>query len=124
MRRWGLTCLLLATPLVFAACASGGASEARETGPVASVVVVNDLRPPAVVTVRVVSSSGARRILGTVPPDATRTFEYDETAFAGQYRLTAERSDGQTVESRTFNLFLAAQVRWSLFNNSLTIGSL
>lgn len=112
--------LLVAAPLL-AACATGGGSARRVEGETVSIQIRNDLRPGAEVTVRISSTNGVRRVLGTVPPQGTRTLTYDEGSLTGQYRLSAQTSDGREVESRPFPLFGNASVVWVLFNNTLNV---
>jgi hypothetical protein len=111
--------LALVGPLLLAACAARGPGGAPEGQ--AQVAVTNDLRPQSVVTVRLLSTNGVRRILGNVPPQATRVFSYTESVFSGQYQLVAEATDGRKVESERFNPFFGVQVRWSLFTNAVAL---
>lgn len=109
--------------LLLAACASRAAGE-TQGNELAMITVTNDLRPQSLVTVRIATAGGSRRILGSVPPESTRRFSLSEPTLVGQYRLLAEAADGRTAESRDFNLFVGADARWSLFNNSLVIGTM
>lgn len=121
VRRVWLSSLL--APLLLAACASGGGSR-QVLSQTAEVTVENDLRPAREVTVRLSSTSGTRRILGSVPPGGTRSLTVDEPGFSGQYRLIAQGADGDEVQSRQFTLFPGAQVRWTLFSNTLSVTSM
>ena len=113
------TALLIAPLLLLAACATSGAGGGE--GNTVAIEVRNDIRPLSAVTVRVGSTNGVRQILGTVPPGGTRTLSFNEQALSGQYRLTAETTDGRTIESRPFTLVVAATVRWSLFSNTVSV---
>jgi len=116
-----LLLLLVAAPLL-AACATGGGASARSVaGATASLRIQNDLRPGTPVTVRISSTTGFRRVLGTVPPQSTRTLTVDERSFTGQYRLVAQSTDGKEIESQQFTLFANATVSWNLFNNTLSV---
>jgi hypothetical protein len=106
--------------LLLAACAPGATARAV-AGDAVTVVVRNDLRPETAVTVRLVSSAGVRLVLGSVPPNASRTMTADNQRFAGQYRLVVEGADGREVQSSAFTLLPNARVTWGLFANSLVV---
>ena len=112
---------LVVAPLLLAACAAPRAASRTVTGRTASFLIQNDLRPGSAVTVRIASTAGLRRVLGSVAPQSSRTVTLDESSFAGQYRLIAETSDGEEIESRQFTLFANARVSWALFNNTLSV---
>lgn len=114
---------LLVVPLLLAsACTAGGGGKGGQTGgATVTIEVRNDLRPPTEVTLRITSSNGVRRILGSVPPGGSRKMTFEEGGFSGQYRLVAEAADGQQRESRPFNLFPHGSVNWALFNNTLRV---
>jgi hypothetical protein len=113
---------LLVAPLLMAACAPGGGNRSRKIeGETVTIQVRNDLRPQTEVTLRIASSNGVRRILGSVPPGGSRKVTFEEGSFSGQYRLVAETASGQEMESRPFSLFRNAEVSWTLFNNTLRV---
>src|SRR5688500_17965348 len=118
MKLFARRAFVLVATLLLAACATRAREGGSQSGELAAISIINDLRPHSVVTVRIISSSGVRRILGSVPPQGSRGFTYDETSFAGQYQLTAEAADGRLVESRQLSIFLGAEVRWSLFSTT------
>ncbi len=114
---------LLVAALLVAACAtSGGRREPRPT--LVRVIVQNNLRPAGEVTIRLISSTGERRVLGSVPPGSDRTLEFEDATFTGTFQLVARLADGNQVESRSFTLFPAARVEWVLFNNTLNVRGL
>jgi hypothetical protein len=112
--------IVLGASLLLAACASG--TTAREIrGDTVTIVVRNDFRPETLVTVRLISSAGVRRVLGSVPPNGSRTITVDEQAFVGQYRLAVEGANGRELQSSAFTLLPHRRVTWSLFANSLVV---
>jgi hypothetical protein len=102
-----------------AASTSGGPSPADDR--VIIVQVNNNLTPPSVVTVRVEAVSGARIVLGTVPPGVKRPLRFKESMFATEFQLVAVQADGTTVTSRTFQLYPQAVVFWSLRDNMVAV---
>ncbi len=114
-------CLLLpVAALLLAACAAGsGVRQAR--GAAVTVAVENNLRPEAEVTVRLTSTTGTRRVLGSVPPHSTRRLVFEDRSFSGSYTLVATTADGRTITSRSFSLWSGLQVQWALFSNSLSL---
>lgn len=113
---------LLVAPLLLGACATGGGSREDAVEPI-TVAVRNDLRPPTEVTIRLFADGGARYLLGSVPPQQTRSLSAELGAVAGEYHLVAEAADGRELRSRTFAAFPFGRVEWSLFNNSLSVQS-
>jgi hypothetical protein len=110
---------LVAPLLLLAACASGGGrDDATEQ---ITVVVRNDLRPATAVTIRLLAEGGARHLLGSVPPQGTRTLPLQVGAVAGTYHLEAQAADGRELRSRSFTPFPFSRVAWSLFSNSLDV---
>lgn len=114
--------LLLTATLLLAACVAAGRSRQAVEDQV-SIRIENNLRPESEVTVRLISTSGTRRVLGSVSPHTTRTLEYAESPFSGSYRLTAQSADGREVSSQAFALFGGARVVWELFNNTLNVAA-
>ncbi|MGI9179793.1 MAG: hypothetical protein ACR2H9_04745 [Longimicrobiaceae bacterium] len=113
-------CLLLpVAALLLAACAAGSGGQAR--GAAVTVAVENNLRPEAEVTVRLTSTTGTRRVLGSVPPHSTRRLVFEDRSFSGSYTLVATTADGRTITSRSFSLWSGLQVQWALFSNSLSL---
>lgn len=108
-----------ALPLLVAACASG--ARGRTSASDVLVEVTNDLVPPTAVTVRVVSSSGRRSVVGGVAPSETRTLRYSESSYPGRFTLLADPSTGREVSSASFALFAGAHVVWSLRTNTLNV---
>lgn len=107
--------------LLVAACAAGSRpAPAKNLTPAPVIVSVrNDLVPRTSITVRIVSASGTRTILGIVPPGATRELRFDEPFLESTYRLIADTVEGSEVSSRAFELFPQATVHWRLSNNTL-----
>jgi hypothetical protein len=105
--------------LLLAACAAGS-RRTDATGDV-MVSVQNDLLPQSDLTVHIVSEGGLRRLLGGVPPGSTRTLQFHEVSYGGQFRLVARRSDGSEINSVRFSLFPGAGVTWTMRNNILQV---
>lgn len=104
--------------LVFStACASavrgGNGSEA------VFLEVRNDLVPPRAVTIRIMSSSGTRRLVGAVSPGQTRVFRIREPNFVGTYRLVAELDGGGQVISPPASFSPDESIVWTLRSNLL-----
>lgn len=106
--------------LLTAACASGGTRTNRQERAVAHVQVENNVLPPRGATIRVVSVSGPRAILGVVSAGRTTGFSYDQAGFQGMYFLLAEVDGGASVRSRNIALRDGSRLRWELQTNSLT----
>jgi hypothetical protein len=107
-------------PLLLAvACAKH--KPATDDDPSAEVLVevANDQSPPAPITVFIESEGGSRRLLGTVPPTATRTFHYKPLTHAARFVLLARLEGDGTIGSQPFTLTGTAGVSWSLRNNVL-----
>lgn len=86
------------------------------------VTVENDLTPRTPVQVRLEALDGGGRFLGSVSPGRTRTFEFEDTGYAGAYRLVGETGGGRRLQSRSFQLVPAAWVQWTLTPNSISMG--
>ena len=112
--------LLVLVPLLLAACAgnSGGREDPPES---VTVVVRNELRPATAVTVRLIAEGGGRHLIGSVPPQNTRSISVELGAVSGLYHLEAEGADGRQVRSRSFSLFPFSRADWNLFSNLVTV---
>ena len=121
--------LLLALPLLLAACAgnqasdTGGGPDAEErAGPDIAITVRNNLVIPAPVTVRIRPEiAGGLQILGNVSPGREQTFQYQPQVVRGNYRLTARATGGGDITSTPFQLTGVSQIRWDLQTNSIRI---
>lgn len=118
---------LLAAVAGLAAACGGPKAERPEAGPgepreELRVTVENDLTPRTPVEVRLVSLDGGSRFMGSVSPGRTRTFELEDTGYAGAYRLEGETGSGRRLTSRSFQLVPAAWIRWRLTANSISMG--
>jgi hypothetical protein len=117
--------LLLVVATGIPSACGGPKTERPEPGPereALRVTVENDLTPRTPVEIRLVSVDGGERFLGSVSPGRTRTFEFEDTGYAGQYQLTGETGGGRHVASRPFQLVAAAWILWRLTANSLSMG--
>ncbi len=112
------TLLPLVAAALLASCATGGWKPSeRVTGEEAVVEVHNDLSPPREITVRVLSSTGQRVLIGTVPAGRTRTLRFQASGFNGQYRLAGESMGGSTVTSSYFTLSAGDRLVWTVGPN-------
>jgi hypothetical protein len=116
---------LAALVLLAAGCAGrtaveGGPDEpAREPRRVL-VVVENNARTPAMLTVWVQARRGGRQMLGTVLPDATNSFHFVPDLPSGDYILIGRTAYGEEFVSNPFPISRTAVVNWSLFSNIAT----
>jgi hypothetical protein len=84
------------------------------------VQVINDLIPPRLVTVEIAAAQGgSRRVLGSVAPSQTRSFNYAPTVPGAEYIITSKDSEGHEIKSATFPLQTDETVVWSLRHNQL-----
>ena len=118
MRRT-VSCLrvVLVAVLLTGCAASTGARTV--TGEEVEVEVRNDLQPRRPVTIRAISSSGARTSLGVLSPGQTRLLWYRQPAFHGAYRLIAEADGGGQVVSIPIVLTPGMELIWTLQSNVL-----
>jgi hypothetical protein len=84
------------------------------------VIVENNARTPALLTVWVQPRRGGRQMLGTVLPDATNSFHFVPERSSGDYVLVARTPYGEEVVSNPFPISRTAVVSWSLFSNIAT----
>jgi hypothetical protein len=106
--------------LLLAACAAGS-RRARPPHEDVLVTVENDLVVRSEVTLRLVSSTGARTLLGVVPAGRRTEFRYAESSFAGTYRLVAQPGIGEDFSSPAFALHPGARIHWALTVNVVTV---
>jgi ABC-type molybdate transport system permease subunit len=110
--------LAAALPLGGCARARGGRRAAR---PIA-VHVRNDVIPPSELSVYLVSESGGRQFLGSVPPSQTRTLMFRQAAILERYQLIAEPPLARAIRSQPFMVDRnVAGVSWELGLNSLLL---
>jgi hypothetical protein len=118
-KRLTLRSLLSVALLPLAACATGG-GQATPAGDEVTVEVENNYRPMRDATVRLITPTGARQLLGSASPGRMTALRYRGNIVAGDYRLEAAGREGEVV-SQPFVLFPGARVVWSLPQNSLTV---
>ncbi|HEX8359515.1 MAG TPA: hypothetical protein VF613_05385 [Longimicrobium sp.] len=113
------TLLALLLVMVVAACASssGGRGQNANGREGVSVLVENTGTLTSDLTVYMISSSGTRQILGSVPPNRNVTLRYDGPRSGGQFRLLARPNGGRDILSNPFGLGGVSTVRWSLQSN-------
>jgi hypothetical protein len=120
VNRMTLRSLLSVALLPLAACATGG-GQATPAGDEVIVEVQNNFRPMRDATVRIISPTGARQLLGSASPGGSTVLRYRGNIVSGDYRLQASRRDGDEVTSEPFVLFPGAHVVWSLPQNSIAV---
>jgi hypothetical protein len=113
--------LLLPVALLLLAACAAGSRRARPPHEDVLVTVANDLVFRSEVTVRLVSSTGARTLLGVIPAGRTTTFRFEESAFAGAYRLVAQPATGRDLSSPAFTLHPGDRIHWTLQVNVVTV---
>jgi len=112
--------LALVLLLVAAACASGRGGNADTGGDAAgiSVLVDNSGAPASDITVYVLSSTGSRQLIGSVPPGQTATLRYRGSTLGGQFRLLARPTGGREIISNTFSFGRpGSTIRWNVYSN-------
>ncbi len=119
--------LCLAGTLTLGACATSSQAANRSEQTVAQenvqVQVQNNLVPPIAVTVWIVPRTGVKKMLGSVNPGATSTFDYSSTN-ALPFVLEARTTGGTNITSRQFTITAGTdQVAWDLHSNTVSIGS-
>ncbi len=114
-----LALLALVLALATGACAStsGARGESAGSGQGVAIQVENDNTPSSDLTVYMVTQSGNRQILGSVPPNRTVTLNYDGPVGGGQFRLLARPNGGRDIVSNPFALGGVTRMRWSLQSN-------
>jgi hypothetical protein len=117
---------LLAALAGVAGCASGG-STGTARHDLVQIEVRNDLVPGRGVTVRLVSQSDSRFLLGSVSPGQTRSFRLRRPGLRGSHHFTADPDggaivSGQTITSQTVALAPGrTALVWRLSTNFLTV---
>ena len=116
---------LAALVLLAAGCAGRTAVEGAPDEPAREprrvlVIVENDARTPAMLTIWVQARRGGRQMLGTVLPDATNSFHFVPDMPSGDYVLIARTAYGEEIVSNPFPISRTAVVNWSLFSNIAT----
>ena len=82
-----------------------------------TVVVQNNLRQPASLTVWAIARHGGRQRLGTVLPERTESFHFVPDMPSGEYVLVGRTDYGDEVVSNPFSMSRALVVSWNLFSN-------
>jgi hypothetical protein len=115
-----LRMLMLVALLPLAACATGG-GQATPSGDEFVVEVENNIRPFRDVTVRIVTPTGLRQLLGSANPGRTTTLRYRGSLIQDNYRLIAQIQEGEEITSQPFIPVPGARVVWSLPQNGLSV---
>ena len=116
--RASLTAASIAAMLGLAGCASLRGRTEGPTVPVA-VDVQNNLALPTDLTVYAVTRSGARTLLGSVPPASTKTFTFKPVSFSEPYRFLATRPLRRAIASQVFTVGsdMTGRIIWTLSPN-------
>jgi hypothetical protein len=117
--------VVIALTVALAACASSGTSGGEgaggASGDAVTVRIVNDLVPPATITVWMVPETGARRRLGTVTPNGEETLSFAPGIRSMEHRLVAEATGGSDRTSNPFTLTGVAGLRWNVSSPNVSI---
>lgn len=113
--------MALALLLVFSAACASAVRGDRVSGEEMLLEVHNNLVPGKPVTVRAVSSSGARLLVGAVSPNQTRVLRLRQPNFVGSYRFVAEVDGSGQFVSTPVILSPGLRVVWTLRTNLLRI---
>lgn len=116
----GLAVTLLAAALLgpWACVTRGGQGEGEDV----SVLVLNDLDPPAAISVYMLEASSGRRVLlGGVSPGRTGRLTYRHAALRGYFILEARPLRGARIRSDAFPLFHGDHVIWSVRANLIRV---
>jgi hypothetical protein len=121
-----LPVLLVAFLGAFAACRPLGnpPAPAPSDGPVARILVLNNIFPLQRYTVRVYASvGGLQRVLGGIDPQQAVAFEFPEASASGQFRLVASTTmEGPQIVSDPFPLPPGGEVTWDIKANLVRRG--
>ncbi|MGD2155010.1 MAG: hypothetical protein PVG79_17225, partial [Gemmatimonadales bacterium] len=117
------TLLLVALLPLGAACASGGGGGASPAGEADEVffTVENRINPRVEITVRLLTPTGGRVLLGSVRPAGTTTLRYRGTIDRSNYQLEGQTPSGDAFTSQPMTILPGARVVWALPANGITI---
>lgn len=122
-RRWMLGVVVAgALTAALGACASSHNRKVSSEDQPIIVHITNDLAPPSDVTVYAVTSDGARRLVGDVPPNKDRAMKVPSGVPSGtSFRLVAERNAlSRPVVSQPITATRTGlMVDWSLQTNAI-----
>ncbi len=101
-----------------AGCASLPGRTEGPTVPI-TVEVRNNLALPTDLTVYAVTRSGARTLLGSVPPASTKSFTFKPVSFSEPYRLLATRALRRAIASQVFTVGsdMTGRIVWTMSPN-------
>ena len=116
---FGTLVVLVASMLI----GCGTAARGGAAGEAILVEVNNNLIPPTVVSVYIVSETGSRRLLGTARPGAETTLRYTGIPAGGNFRLVARTTGGGDLPSTPFSLVRGGTVSWDLRSGIATVSS-
>jgi hypothetical protein len=129
-RRAGFLSCCIVAAILLVACASGGGQSSAESGQAKTaggvgvvIMVENTESPGRGISVELTSADGDRRLLGSVGPRRTETFEVTDLKPGMSYRLVAGLTGGGNVSSESFTITPGARVTWTLPLNSLRTSS-
>jgi hypothetical protein len=113
-----LAASVLAASVGLPGCASLRGRTEGPTVPIA-VEVQNNLALPTDLTIYAVTRSGARTLLGDVPPASTKSFTFKPVSFSEPYRLLATRPLHRTIASQVFTVGsdMTGRIIWTMSPN-------
>ncbi|HUO52006.1 MAG TPA: hypothetical protein VMT93_05780 [Gemmatimonadaceae bacterium] len=114
MKGWILVAVAVAS---LAGCAKKTVKPDQSLSPAVELEVVNNLNPPAQVTVFVSSAFSGRQVLGTVSPGRTMRFTYTPTNATDKFAFLAQFASGRWATSPTFTLSNVQTVQWDMTTN-------
>jgi len=89
-----------------------GPGTPEPSGNTVQIRVANDVTPPSLITVWIVTNSGERQRLGTVSPNGERTFNFTPSLRSAEYHLVADVEFSQERTSNPFNMEGVTTIRW------------
>lgn len=118
MRHWFRQSIVLLGIAALASCASGGGgaepAASQAAGESVTVNVTNDLVPPSTVVIWMDPTTGGRRRLGEVQPNAQGRFTFNPAIRNEDHQLVAERTGGGAQESNPFVLTGVSTLQWNV----------
>lgn len=112
------TALSLAAAVLALGCASVTTQNQGPPRPVA-LEIDNNLPLPTDLTIYAVTDAGTQRLIGSVPPARSVTFQFTPDSYSTQYRLIARAALGRLLRSEPFIVGsgMTGQIIWTLVPN-------
>lgn len=110
-----------AVAALIAALSACATLRGRTEGPTVPIdlEIQNNLNLPSDLTIYAVSRSGARTLIGSVPPATTTSFRFKPVSFSEPYRLLANRALARPIRSQVFTVGsdMTGRIIWMLSPN-------